>query len=597
MKEELRQWLLRYGFLDFQDGLMQCGVQGFEDLVLLTQNDLQELSKVLGLNLVMKRKFLNAVLDITTPKLEIQQIIRKLQINSAELTSTLSNHCSLVCSLATKVSEINTAPKAAPRPSNLQQVIKRQQSFKRSRSQHFFSKMDLDQIFQSDPPEDEKNTLQNTKPVAIPSTKKALPVLMPSSTQVPVDDPEPVQPPAPMMPIGPKPPDVIVLAVIPHRAKIKVFIEPLHLEGVKYLVNVVTPNGEESLEFPNHQDMIIPNIQPGRSYKVKVAAKSEGGMVGNWSEREPVLVPLNKETIVILGGDVEYEENLDVTEYYADTEKHWIHDGDYDMNTERTRLGATCWRGSLVIVGGSERGMGHTNNVQMFNFSSKAWRQFPGTKFVRHSHSVGVVDGKLFCLGGYGTRGTNNKRYRFLDVLEIYDSSEKQWVVHPEKMSMPRKDFGCAVIDDEIFVAGGESNSRIIPDCEVFSFTSGRWMKIAPMNTKRRQPGSCEYGGRFWVAGGFQGGSKKKSILVSVEMYDPHEDVWLEMPELTEARYGCTLQKMNDKLMCIGGYDTKHDPVGTIEVYDFESNCWRRWKTRLIKKRGSHCAVVVEKWF
>ena len=100
------------------------------------------------------------------------------------------------------------------------------------------------------------------------------------------------------------------------------------------------------------------------------------------------------------------------------------------------------------------------------------------------------MDGKLFVVGGYGTRGTGNKRYQFLDVMEMYDSTEKQWIVHPVKMNLPRKDFGMAVIDDEIFVCGGESNSRIIADCEVFGYTASSWLKIASMNQKRRQFGN-----------------------------------------------------------------------------------------------------------
>eukprot|EP00494_Astrolonche_serrata_P031289 UN31558 len=390
-------------------------------------------------------------------------------------------------------------------------------------------------------------------------------------------------PAPPVQTYGPKPPPIPVLAVVPTQTKIKIYVEPC-TEDVTYIVSVHTPNGDiEPLEFKSADELVVENVKPGRNYKVKVAAKSAGGVRGDWSESEPVLIPLTKETIVVLGGDVEYEENLDITEYYDDTDKKWVHDNNLDLTSERTRIGGCTWRGNLVVVGGSERGKGHSNTVEMYTVNQKRWTAFPSAKFVRHSHGIGVVDGKLFVLGGYGTRGTNNKRYRFLDVLEIYDSSERQWVVHPERMALPRKDFGCAVIDDEIFVAGGESNSRIIPDCEVFGFASGKWMKIASMNSKRRQCGACEFGGRFWVCGGFQGGSKKKSILTSVEMYDPHEDVWIEMPPLTEPRYGCALQRMNDKLFCIGGYDMKHDPLSTIEVFDFENNCWRRWKTRIMK--------------
>merc|ERR1719499_2964533 len=386
-----------------------------------------------------------------------------------------------------------------------------------------------------------------------------------------------------------------VMGIIPTQKQIKVYVEPC--PEVTYLLSVMNAGGEDVQEYSDHESIVYTNIQPGRNYRIKLAAKSKLGVVGDYSEIEPTLIPMNKETIVIVGGDVEYEENLDVTEYYIDKDKAWVHDADFDISSERTRMGATVWRGNMIIIGGSERGNGHTNIVQQYDMKAKEWKKISQTKFVRHSHKAGVCDGQLFVLGGYGTRGTANKRYRFLDVLEIYDNTDKNWVVHPLRMQFPRKDFGMAVIDDEIFVAGGESNSRIIADCEVFSLGASKWLKIASMNTKRRQCGSCEYGGRFWVVGGFQGGSKKKSILSSAEMYDPHEDVWIEMPPLTEPRYGCALQKMNDKLLCLGGYDTRHDPVGTIEVFDFESNQWRRWKTRLKKKRGSHEAMVVEKWF
>jgi len=600
MKENLRQWLLRYGFLDFQDGLMSCGVSGFEDLVLLTEEDLKELAKVLGLNLVMRRKFLNAIRNITTPQLESQQLVRKLQANSDELLNCVRNHCALVCSLAVKVAEHSRYARHAPtNKATSKEPMRRQASLKRSRSQHFFGQMDLDTIINSPPPLDTLSSKQQVFKKATASPNK---LHLPQNTGMKSNDPavkgtvKKAEPKKVTIPHGPKPPMVPVLALVPSQTKIKVYVEALSGE-VTYVVTVTTPQGEEVLEFKEANEIQIPNIQAGRNYKVKVAAKSSNGVVGTWSEAEPVLIPLNRETIVIFGGDVEYEENLSITEYYNENDKKWVREKVMDMKSERTRLGACQWRGNLIVAGGSERGQGHTNKVAMYNVAQTRWEDFSDMKFVRHSHKIGVVDGKLFCLGGYGTRGTNNKRYRFLDVLEIYDSAQKMWLVHPERMHLPRKDFGMVVIDDEIFVAGGESNSRIVPDCEVFNFSSGKWMKIASMNTKRRQCGSCEFGGRFWIAGGFQGGSKKKAILSSSEMYDPHEDIWYQMPPLAEPRYGCSLQKMNDKLFCIGGYNTQHDPVNTIEVFDFESNCWRRWKSRIMKARGSHEAVVIEKWW
>jgi len=577
MKEQLRQWLLKHGFLDFKDGLTKCGVQGFEDLVLLTKEDLQELTKTLGLNLVMRRKFLNAVQDISTPRLEIQQLIRKLQVNSDALVSTLQSHCSLVCSLATKVGAMNTGVPSHPASASQTLLarpksdLRRQGSVKRSRSQHFFSAMELEKI---------------TNEANMSSEK-------PSAPKKKTNDPPPEKP----KPKGPKPPMVQVMGVVPNikPPKIKIYVE--ELPDVTYVLAVSTAGGEDTQEYDDPNKIVYTKVQAGKSYRVKMAAKSKLGVLGDWSEIEPAILPEKKETVVILGGDVEYEENLNVTEYYIDKEKSWQIQPEFNLTTERTRVGATVWGGNVVIIGGSEKSAGHINLVQKYDFESKRWEKMAPTKFIRHSHKVGVVDGKLFVVGGYGTRGTGNKRFRFLDVMEMYDSSEKQWIVHPVKMKLPRKDFGMAVIDDEIFVCGGESNSRIIADCEVFGYTASSWLNISSMNEKRRQFGCCEYGGRMWVAGGFQGGSKKKSVLVSVEMYDPHEDVWFEQAPLTEPRYGCTLQKMNDKLLCIGGYNTTHDPINTIEVFDFESNQWRRWKTRLKKKRGSHEAVVLEQWF
>ena len=69
------------------------------------------------------------VQDVSTPRLEINQLIRKLQINSDALVSTLQSHFALVCSLATKVGSMGGGSGAQPAPpSQAQNLLARPKS-------------------------------------------------------------------------------------------------------------------------------------------------------------------------------------------------------------------------------------------------------------------------------------------------------------------------------------------------------------------------------------------------------------------------------------------------------------------------------------
>merc|ERR1719357_827279 len=258
--------------------------------------------------------------------------------------------------------------------------MRRQGSVKRSRSQHFFSQMELDKINGDQPVSTEKPSIPQKQQFLNNNSKPTPPAVKEKK------------------PVGPKPPMVQVMGVLPNLKplQIKVFVETI--PDVSYVLNVANSKGEDIAEFDDPSKIVYTKVIAGQSYRVKLAAKSINGVVGDWSEAEPVKIPSSKETVVVLGGDVEYEENLNVTEYYVDKEKCWRVQPEFNLTTERTRLGGTVWNGNVVIIGGSQRGEGHTNQVEKYDFNNKRWSPMSGTKFVRHSHKVGVVDGKLFVI-------------------------------------------------------------------------------------------------------------------------------------------------------------------------------------------------------
>lgn len=85
----------------------------------------------------------------------------------------------------------------------------------------------------------------------------------------------------------------------------------------------------------------------------------------------------------------------------------------------------------------------------------------------RSGHKCIIFKNEMFVLGGYdGTRR--------LDLCEKYNPKTNTWSrIRP--MNIPRTNFGVAIIDGMIFVAGGYSNDYATRSTEVYRDNENEW--------------------------------------------------------------------------------------------------------------------------
>ncbi len=73
-------------------------------------------------------------------------------------------------------------------------------------------------------------------------------------------------------------------------------------------------------------------------------------------------------------------------------------------------------------------------------------------------------------------------------------------------MLTPRAGTAAAVVDNRVFVAGGEGNPNVsigvFPDNEVYDPSKDSWQRLEPMLTPRHGTGGASLGGIFYVPGG-----------------------------------------------------------------------------------------------
>ena len=94
----------------------------------------------------------------------------------------------------------------------------------------------------------------------------------------------------------------------------------------------------------------------------------------------------------------------------------------------------------------------------------------------RHDLTSAVVDGKIYCIGGYGSSA-------YLNTVEVYDPKTDTWET---KTNMPTDRYALtsAVVDGKIYCIGGYNN-RILNTVEVYDPKTDTWETKANMPTKR----------------------------------------------------------------------------------------------------------------
>lgn len=147
--------------------------------------------------------------------------------------------------------------------------------------------------------------------------------------------------------------------------------------------------------------------------------------------------------------------------------------------------------------------------------------------------------------------------------------------------------MGAAVLDGEIYVAGGTGILGPIATFEVYDPKVDHWRPLPALPSGRQQFGMAAFDGRVVVTGGFEADAPSAE---SAEMwvYDPRASQWVLGSPMPGGRAGHALVAAENKLYVIGGMGKNAE---RIFVYDLKSRSWSVAPFRLPVPRAGLAAV------
>lgn len=136
-----------------------------------------------------------------------------------------------------------------------------------------------------------------------------------------------------------------------------------------------------------------------------------------------------------------------------------------------------------------------------------------------------------------------------LQRVERLDTFRGVWT-QEEKMFQARSCHGTAILDNLIYVVGGEQNGLILADTELFDPSANEWQSLAPLNQPRTLHGVCAADGSLFAIGGIIGSSQTDSI----ERYNPVANSWVLLEHtLTAPRAGMGVVSHGGLIFIAGG--------------------------------------------
>jgi len=252
------------------------------------------------------------------------------------------------------------------------------------------------------------------------------------------------------------------------------------------------------------------------------------------------------------------------------------------MPTARAGLGVGVVNGKIYAIGGNaEDGVVGTN--EEYNPITDTWTTKKSMPTARSGFAIVVYQNKIYCIGGT-TGDSDNLVSGFTGVVEVYDPATDKWETKTP-MPTPRADLCIGVVDGKIYCIGGKKYWGVDPfyqelnTTEVYDPIRNFWITKSPMPIPVLGAASGVLDGKIYIVGGsrhFQAGWDLATVA-SNQVYDPENDAWstrasLPTPEsyaAAEATSGVTAPK---KIYVVGGSNQTtyssvtyaYDSVGTV---------------------------------
>jgi N-acetylneuraminic acid mutarotase len=264
------------------------------------------------------------------------------------------------------------------------------------------------------------------------------------------------------------------------------------------------------------------------------------------------------------------------------------------MPTKRTEVAAAVVDGKIYVVGGFEKpSLGNmmnfaiTPSVEMYNPVTDQWTSKASLPIGLHHVGIGVVDRRLYVIGGYTKSGLSV--WDPVATVHAYDPATDRWT---ERASMPTARGALSVTEHEgkLYAIGGFDRKANNAQVEVYDPVRNVWTTGASLPTPRDHLAAATIGGKVYAIGGRVNGDYSQNLAI-VERYDPAADRWTRVSDLPTARSGITAAVVEGRIYVFGG----EGAAGTFnenEAYDPAPDIWQRLTPMPTARHGLGSAVI-----
>ena len=166
------------------------------------------------------------------------------------------------------------------------------------------------------------------------------------------------------------------------------------------------------------------------------------------------------------------------------------------------------------------------------------------------------LGGFIHVVGGRAPTGSRNRDWSdHIDTDEhwIYDPALDRW--HDlAPLPTPRNSTAGVIVNSVLFVIGGRTvrggNSAAV---EVYDPLSDRWDKARPMPKAQGGLAAAALDGKIYVFGGEYFGPGGGGVFSNAWEYDPREDRWRAVADMTRPRHGLGAVTIGDAVYVVGG--------------------------------------------
>ncbi|KAL5015932.1 hypothetical protein ScPMuIL_005521 [Solemya velum] len=196
----------------------------------------------------------------------------------------------------------------------------------------------------------------------------------------------------------------------------------------------------------------------------------------------------------------------------------------------------------------------HCPYVERYDEASNNWKLLTNMPEPLHHTGAAMLDGYLYIIGGSVLISDDAENFNMpTKKCFRYDALTNGWATITP-LQQARMYHSVAILEGVLYAVGGHNaNSEPLKTAEFYNPDTNKWRYIASMSEAKIGTSAVGHKGLLYVTGGFFESGEDKRVLATVECYDPRTNVWASKTPLPVPSCHANLVVANNDIYHIGG--------------------------------------------